>query len=35
MKWPLIKRAIPDRQIPIYNRFYLHAPASSPDHRLR
>src|SRR5437773_10934006 len=30
MKWPLVKRAIPDRQIPIYYRFYLHAPTSSP-----
>ena len=29
MKWPLIKRAIPDRQVPLYNRFYLHAPAAS------
>ena len=29
MKWPLIKHAIPDRQVPLYNRFYLHAPAAS------
>lgn len=29
MKWPLVKRAIPDRQIPLYNRFYLHASAAS------
>jgi hypothetical protein len=29
MKWPLVKRAIPDRQIPLYNRFYLHAAAAS------
>jgi hypothetical protein len=26
----LRSRAIPDRQIPLYNRFYLHAPAASP-----
>jgi hypothetical protein len=30
MKWPLVKRAIPDRKVPLYNRFYLHAPAASP-----
>jgi hypothetical protein len=29
MKWPLVKRAIPDRQLPLYNRFYLHAAAAS------
>ena len=29
MKWPLRSRAISDRQIPLYNRFYLHAPAVS------
>jgi 2-oxoacid dehydrogenases acyltransferase (catalytic domain) len=29
MKWPLVKRAIPDRQIPLYNRIYLHAAAAS------
>ena len=29
MKWPLAKRAIPDRRIPLYNRFYLHAAAAS------
>jgi 2-oxoacid dehydrogenase/acyltransferase catalytic subunit len=29
MKWPLVKRAIPDRQVPLYNRFYLHASAAS------
>jgi 2-oxoacid dehydrogenase/acyltransferase catalytic subunit len=29
MKWPLVRRAIPDRQIPLYNRFYLHAAAAS------
>lgn len=29
MKWPLRRRAISDRQIPLYNRFYLHAPAVS------
>ncbi len=29
MKWPLVKRAIPDRQVPLYNRFYLHSSAAS------
>jgi len=29
MKWPLVRRAIPDRRIPLYNRFYLHAAAAS------
>src|ERR1700720_2808090 len=29
MKWPLLDRAISERQIPPYNRFYLHAPAAS------
>jgi len=29
MKWPLVRRAIPDRQVPLYNRFYLHAAAAS------
>jgi 2-oxoacid dehydrogenase/acyltransferase catalytic subunit len=29
MKWPLLKRAIPDGQVPLYNRFYLHATAAS------
>ena len=29
MKWPLLKRAIPDRKIPLYNRFYLHASRAS------
>ena len=29
MKWPLLKRAILDRQIPLYNRFYLHAARAS------
>src|ERR1700704_2772033 len=29
MKWPLVKSAIPDRQIPLYNRIYLHAAAAS------
>jgi chloramphenicol O-acetyltransferase len=28
MKWPLLKRAMPDRQVPLYNRFYLYAPGS-------
>jgi 2-oxoacid dehydrogenases acyltransferase (catalytic domain) len=25
MKWPLLNRPIPDRQVPLYNRIYLHA----------
>src|SRR5689334_22492547 len=29
MKWPLLNRAISDRKIPLYNRFYLHAPRAS------
>jgi pyruvate/2-oxoglutarate dehydrogenase complex dihydrolipoamide acyltransferase (E2) component len=29
MKWPLLKRAIPDYQIPLYNRLYLYASAKS------
>jgi hypothetical protein len=29
MKWPLHDRAIPDRKLPLYNRFYLHAPRAS------
>ena len=29
MKWPLHNRAIPDRKLPLYNRFYLHASAAS------
>jgi chloramphenicol O-acetyltransferase len=29
MKWPLRSRAVPDREIPLYNRFYLHAPTAS------
>lgn len=29
MKWPLLRPAIPDRQVPLYNRFYLHAPKAS------
>lgn len=29
MKWPLLKQPIPYDKIPIYNRYYLHAPASS------
>jgi chloramphenicol O-acetyltransferase len=28
MKWPLLKRAMPDRQVPLYNRFYLYAPGA-------
>ena len=29
MKWPLVHRAVPNRQIPLFNRFYLHASAAS------
>jgi 2-oxoacid dehydrogenases acyltransferase (catalytic domain) len=29
MKWPLHDRAIPDRKLPLYNRFYLHASAAT------
>ncbi len=29
MKWPLLNHAIPDRQVPLYNRFYLHASGAS------
>jgi hypothetical protein len=29
MKWPLVERAISDAQVPLYNRFYLHASAAS------
>ena len=29
MKWPLHDRPIPDRKIPLYNRFYLHASAAT------
>ena len=29
MKWPLHDRPIPGRRIPLYNRFYLHAPRAS------
>jgi hypothetical protein len=29
MKWPLADRPIPDRELPLYNRFYLHASAAS------
>jgi hypothetical protein len=29
MKWPLLDRPIPDRELPHYNRYYLHAPAAS------
>jgi chloramphenicol O-acetyltransferase len=29
MKWPLLNRPIPNRDIPPYNRYYLHAPKSS------
>jgi hypothetical protein len=35
MKWPLADRPIPNRKLPLYNRFYLHAAAASrPDHAL-
>jgi chloramphenicol O-acetyltransferase len=29
MKWPLLNRPIPDREIPPYNRYYLYASKSS------
>lgn len=29
MKWPLHSRPIPNSEIPLYNRYYLHAPKSS------
>jgi chloramphenicol O-acetyltransferase len=29
MKWPLVERPIPNDQVPLYNRFYLHASAAS------
>lgn len=29
MKWPLLGRALPDRKLPHYNRFYLHAPPAT------
>ena len=29
MKWPLADRALPNADIPLYNRYYLHAPKSS------
>jgi hypothetical protein len=29
MKWPLADRPIPEREVPLYNRFYLHAPKAS------
>jgi len=29
MKWPLVERPIPDAQVPLLNRFYLHASAAS------
>ena len=29
MKWPLRSRPVPYRQVPLYNRYYLYAPASS------
>ena len=32
MKWPLVERPVPNTQVPLYNRFYLHAsPASQVD----
>jgi chloramphenicol O-acetyltransferase len=30
MKWPLVDRPIPERDLPLYNRFYLHASKASP-----
>jgi len=29
MKWPLVERAIPNAQVPLLNRFYLHASQAS------
>jgi hypothetical protein len=29
MKWPLVERPIPNAQVPLLNRFYLHASAAS------
>jgi hypothetical protein len=29
MKWPLVERPVPNAQVPLYNRFYLHASAAS------
>src|ERR1700688_2810728 len=29
MKWPLLNRPIPNREVSLYNRYYLHAPVSS------
>lgn len=29
MRWPLLDRPIPYREIPLFNRHYLHAPVSS------
>lgn len=29
MKWPLVERPTPNTQVPLYNRFYLHASLAS------
>ncbi|MGA7113772.1 MAG: 2-oxo acid dehydrogenase subunit E2, partial [Pseudolabrys sp.] len=29
MKWPLVERPTPNAQVPLYNRFYLHASSAS------
>ena len=29
MKWPLVRRPVPQSQVPLYNRFYLHASRAS------
>src|SRR5262249_39730635 len=29
MKWPLVRRPVPQSQVPLYNRFYLHASSAS------
>jgi pyruvate/2-oxoglutarate dehydrogenase complex dihydrolipoamide acyltransferase (E2) component len=29
MKWPLVSRPLPNAEIPLYNRYYLHAPKAS------
>ena len=32
MKWPLVGRPVPNAQVPLYNRFYIHAsPATQVD----
>ena len=29
MKWPLVRRPVPQSKVPLYNRFYLHASRAS------